>query len=96
MKTAKFLRDKIRSATHNGMPRFEIVHEGDEHYLPVVAARFNPALLLKYTDIDFQHAVAESHWYVCGYALTFDDFARGSVLDTLCCYFKCNNVSGCG
>jgi len=84
MKTTKFLRDKLLSATHNGQPRFEIVDAGDEHCLPVVAARLNPALRLKYTDIDIQHAVAESHWYVCGYALTFEDFARGGRLDTLC------------
>jgi len=84
MKTTKFLRDKLRSATLDGKPRFEIVDAGDEHCLPVVAARLNPALLLKYTDVDVQHAVAESHWYVCGYALTFEDFGQGGRLDTLC------------
>ena len=46
---------------------------GDTRCLPVVAARLNPELGLHYTDIDMQHALSESHWYVSGYSLGFED-----------------------
>merc|ERR1719277_2435851 len=67
--------------THNGMPRFELMDEGHWQWdkdgtcghtgmLPVFAARLNPALGLAYNDIDLQHQLAESHWYVSGYSLS--------------------------
>jgi glutamate decarboxylase len=64
MRVSKFLRDHLKAATFKGHPRFEIMDAGDEHCLPVVGARLNPDLRLKYNDIDLQHGVAEYHWYV--------------------------------
>ena len=32
-------------------------------------ARVNPALNAPYDDIDLQHAIAQEHWYVCGYKM---------------------------
>ena len=29
----------------------------------------NPALNAPYDDIDLQHAIAQEHWYVCGYKM---------------------------
>ena len=46
---------------------------GDTNCLPVVAARINPELNLHYDDIDMQHALSESHWYVSGYSLGFNN-----------------------
>lgn len=43
------------------------------HCLPVVSARLNPELGLHYDDKDFQHALSESHWYVSGYSLGFEN-----------------------
>ena len=37
--------------------------------LPVVTARVNPALGAPYDDVDLQHAIAQEHWYVCGYKM---------------------------
>ena len=34
-----------------------------------VTARVNPALNAPYDDIDLQHAIAQEHWYVCGYKM---------------------------
>ena len=92
MKIAKFLRDQLRNATYQGHPRFIVLDGGDEHCLPVVAARLNPALFLKYNDIDIQHAVAEFHWYVSGYSLNFENFMNGGKLDTLCSDIDSNDT----
>lgn len=74
MATAKFLRDGLKKMTiEDGSPRFVMLDYGDENCLPVVAACLNPALNLSYDDIDFQHMVAARHWYVCAYALAFND-----------------------
>jgi len=75
MKVAAYLRDFLRNAKNdNGQNYFEILDAGDTGCcLPVVAARLNPALGNKYDDIDLQHALSESHWYVSGYALGFED-----------------------
>ena len=29
----------------------------------------NPALNAPYDDVDLQHAIAQEHWYVCGYKM---------------------------
>lgn len=76
MLVSKFLRDHLKAATYHGKPRFEILDCGDEHCLPVVGARFNPDLKLKYNDIDLQHGVAEYHWYV-------ERFVRGNQFNLL-------------
>ena len=34
-----------------------------------MTARVNPALNAPYDDIDLQHAIAQEHWYVCGYKM---------------------------
>lgn len=74
MKVAKFLRDYLRAAKNaEGVNYFEILDGGDTCCLPVVAGRLNPNLNMKYDDIDLQHALSESHWYVSGYALGFED-----------------------
>ena len=62
MAITKYIRDHLKKCTLNGKPRFEILDAGDEHCLPVLAARLNPNLHLKYNDIDLQHAMAEYHW----------------------------------
>jgi len=74
MKVAKYIRDFLKKLVHtNGKPRFQILDGGDSCCLPVVAARINPELGLLYDDIDLQHALAESHWYVSGYTTGFED-----------------------
>ena len=64
MQVAKFIRDGLKAMTYKGKPRFEILDCGDDNCLPVVAARLNPELRLKYNDIDMQHAMAEYQWCV--------------------------------
>jgi glutamate/tyrosine decarboxylase-like PLP-dependent enzyme len=62
MKVAKYLRDFIRDLKHpDGKPRFEILDGGDECCLPVVAARLNPETMVKYDDIDLQHALSSRY-----------------------------------
>eukprot|EP00434_Breviolum_minutum_P005108 symbB.v1.2.004503.t1/scaffold250.1/size251770/14 len=41
-----------------------------KHCLPVVTAMINPDLGLPFDDIDFQHVVAQGHWYVSGYHMS--------------------------
>jgi glutamate decarboxylase len=79
MKVAKYLRDYIKSQVHepSGKPRFQMLDGGDTCCLPVVAARLNPELGLHYNDIDIQHAMSESHWYVSGYSLGFENPSNG-------------------
>ena len=84
MQVAKFLRDHLRDCKYKGQPRFELVDAGDEHCLPVVGARLNPDLFFKYDDVDIQHAVAEFHWYVSAYALSFENYAADEKLEMLC------------
>jgi len=57
---------------------------GDTHCLPVVGARLNPEVTLnRFTDVDFQHALYESHWYVSGYSLAFENFKKGGKVEPL-------------
>jgi hypothetical protein len=74
MGVASYLRHFIANLKHpSGKPRFQMLDGGDSCCLPVVAARLNPELGLHYDDIDFQHALSESHWYVSGYSLGFEN-----------------------
>ncbi|KAL3802921.1 hypothetical protein ACHAWO_003553 [Cyclotella atomus] len=74
MSVAAYLRNFIASLTHpSGHKRFQILDGGDTCCLPVVSARLNPDLGLHYDDKDFQHALSESHWYVSGYSLGFEN-----------------------
>lgn len=74
MKVASYLRDFLRNAKNvDGINYFQLLDGGDTCCLPVVSARLNPALKARYDDIDLQHALSESHWYVSGYALGFED-----------------------
>lgn len=74
MKVAAYLRKFISNLTHpNGRKRFQILDGGDTCCLPVVSARLNPDLGLHYDDKDLQHALSESHWYVSGYSLGFEN-----------------------
>jgi len=85
MQVTKYLRDQLKEMkTDDGRPRFQILDGGDEHCLPVLGARLNPDLGLAYNDIDLQHALAESHWYVSGYSLSFEDYSQGGKLIPLC------------
>ena len=52
-----------------GTPYVQLLDAGDTKCLPVVTARVNPALNAPYDDIDLQHAIAQEHWYVCGYKM---------------------------
>ena len=74
MANAKTIRDGLKAMRHpaSGKPRFVMLDHGDDACLPVVAAMLNPALGLPYDDIDLQHALAQSHWYVCGYRMSFN------------------------
>mmetsp|Transcript_9973 Transcript_9973/g.30205 ORF Transcript_9973/g.30205 Transcript_9973/m.30205 type:complete len:512 (-) Transcript_9973:91-1626(-) len=54
----------------DGTPFVQLLDAGDTHCLPVVTARVNPALDAPYDDIDLQHAIAQEHWYVCGYKMS--------------------------
>lgn len=70
---AKFLRNQLRAMTYDGKPRFVMLDHGDSACLPVVTARLNPELGLAYDDIDLQHIISESHWYVSGYKMCYTD-----------------------
>lgn len=84
MKVAAYLRGFIRDLKHpNGEPRFQMLDGDGSECLPVVAARLNPDLDLAYNDIDLQHAISESHWYVSGYSLGFENFMKGGTMESL-------------
>lgn len=84
MEVAEMIRSALRETKHpSGEPRFEILDSGGKLCLPVVAARLNPKLNLAYNDIDLQHALSESHWYVSGYQLSFENFTKGGEVDDL-------------
>eukprot|EP01134_Creolimax_fragrantissima_P006228 CFRG6228T1 len=84
MSNAKTIRDGLRQMEHKGKARFEIMDDGEKGCLPVVAARLNPELRLPYTDIDFQHALSEAHWYVSGYSLRFEHPISKMMLPLFC------------
>merc|ERR1719401_808910 len=74
MANAKYLRDALKAMKHtDGRPKFIILDAGDTHCLSVVAAYLNPELKLPYDDIDLQHQILQSHWYVSGYKMNFHD-----------------------
>ena len=62
----KGLKELKRS---DGTPYVQLLDAGGTKCLPVVTARVNPALNAPYDDIDLQHAIAQEHWYVCGYKM---------------------------
>jgi hypothetical protein len=53
---------------HASAPSFG---EHASHCLPVVGAQINTSLALPFDDIDLQHVLAERHWYVSGYKMSF-------------------------
>lgn len=74
MGVTAYLRHFLSNMKHpSGENRFQMLDGGDTCCLPVVSARLNPELGLHYDDIDFQHALSESHWYVSGYSLGFEN-----------------------
>mmetsp|Transcript_26319 Transcript_26319/g.51047 ORF Transcript_26319/g.51047 Transcript_26319/m.51047 type:complete len:533 (-) Transcript_26319:304-1902(-) len=75
MGVAKMIRDgiKVMKSKTSGKPLFRLLDDGDDSCLPVVSAMINPALGIKYDDIDFQNMLATTHWYVSGYRLGFHD-----------------------
>jgi hypothetical protein len=82
MRVAAFLRGYLpREAKDiDGNPYFQILDGRETCHLPVVAARLNPDLKLPFDDIDLQHALSESHWYVSGYDLGFENPDGGEEL----------------
>jgi glutamate/tyrosine decarboxylase-like PLP-dependent enzyme len=85
MKVASYLRESLRNMKNaDGINYFQILDGGDRSCLPVVAARLNPELDVPYDDIDLQHALSESLWYVSGYALGFEDPCGGDEELSLC------------
>jgi glutamate/tyrosine decarboxylase-like PLP-dependent enzyme len=84
MAVSKFLRDRLKAMKFaDGRPRFHIVDDGDTHCLPVVGARLSPEGGVSYDDVDLQHALSESHWYVSGYQMNFDNFTKAGELEAL-------------
>lgn len=79
MAVTQFIRSSLMAMKRpDGEPHFELLDDGDKHCLPVFAARLNNEDgVLAYNDIDLQHALTESHWYVSGYGLTFENPATG-------------------
>lgn len=71
MEVAAYIRSAMKAMTYEGLPRFTMMDHGDIECLPVVAARLNTDLGLEYDDIDLQHAIGESHWYICGYKMSY-------------------------
>ena len=57
MSAASYIRNYIKELEYQGKPRFVMLDGGDDCCLPVVAARLNPELGLKYDDTDFQDAL---------------------------------------
>jgi glutamate decarboxylase len=84
MSNAAYIRNFLRELKHpSGKPRFQILDGGDDACLPVVAARLNPDIELTYDDIDLQHALSATHWYVSGYNLGFENFEHGGKMESL-------------
>merc|ERR1719399_164295 len=71
MANAQTIRAGLAAMRHQGLPRFVILDDGNSNCLPVVTACLNPELALPYDDIDLQHALGETHWYVSGYEMKF-------------------------
>lgn len=71
---AQYLRESLEGIKYKGTPIFTILDavgmSEQKHCLPVVAAMINPDLGLPFDDIDFQHVVAQGHWYVSGYHMS--------------------------
>jgi glutamate decarboxylase len=83
--TTNNFREKIRAMKWtNGEPLFEICDPDQEPGLPVFAARVNPELGLKFDDVKLQHPIAEFHWYVSAYHLSFEDYTKGGMSGPLC------------
>ncbi|HIF99571.1 MAG TPA: hypothetical protein EYQ54_21530 [Myxococcales bacterium] len=73
MGNARYIRDGLKSMTHEGKPRFVLLDAGDEACLPVVAAALNPECNFTYNAIDLQNALSQHHWYVGGYKMGLND-----------------------
>lgn len=72
MQNAEFIRESLRSMTHQGKSRFVILDDGADSCLPVVTAMLNPDCDFTYNDIDLQHVLSQHHWYVSGYKMGFN------------------------
>jgi len=71
--TSEVIRTGLREMTYNGQPRFTILDatvSAQKICLPVVAAMFNPELELSYDEVDLQHVVAQSNWYVSAHYMS--------------------------
>ena len=79
MANAAAIRAGLRAmrCPKSGEPRFLILDDGDGGCLPVVTACLNPKLKFEYDSIDLQHALGETHWYVCGYKMQYVEITVG-------------------
>lgn len=71
MTNAAVVRKGLKEMKKGAIPRFVMLDAGDSGCLPVVAAMLNPELKLDYDEIDLQHLIAQDHWYVSAYHLSF-------------------------
>ena len=74
MFVAEFIRNGLRNFrdAKTKLPVFRILDfGGGECCLPVVAAQLNTAIGYPFTDVDMQHVLAERHWYVGSYRMSF-------------------------
>lgn len=72
MENAEFIREGLRAMSYKGKPRFNLLDNGNKACLPVVTAMLNPECEFSYDDIDLQHVIAQHHWYVSGYKMSFN------------------------
>jgi len=94
MSVTAYIRHFISNLAHepSGKKRFQLLDGGDTCCLPVVAARLNPEIGLHYNDIDMQHALSESHWYVSGYRLGFENPSTAEFEDIFTDIDQCDTM----
>lgn len=80
MQFASMIRAGIQAMQYQGKSRFIILDDGDKHCLPVVTAMLNPECRLNYDDIDLQNVLAQHHWYVSAYRMSFEHPINGDLI----------------
>jgi len=78
MAVADYIREGLKKMTSGGKKAFEILDAvrpdvSQKVCLPVVSAMLDPEAGFSFDDIDLQHVIAQGHWYVSGYHLSFHD-----------------------
>jgi glutamate decarboxylase len=72
MQFAAKIRHGLAKMQYQGKPRFVLLDDGDKNCLPVVTARLNPECDLPYDDVDLQNVLAQHHWYVSAYRMSYE------------------------